>query len=233
MDTPTFNGRYADTDEPLTDRPRGLDALIPTAPDLAATEERALKRYDGYDGPREPETVAEALADVHRRCCPSGRWYCTEDELEKSAPCCTACVWADPEPERHDPVCRILSVHVANLEAALEASRKSEPTAPAGTTDGDRDGVTFTPEFDRDRLNRQAGDVYDTLAGKYDGSATWDGAPRWWTLRELAEFTGHPEASVSARIRDLRKPRFGGLTIERRRRGEGRGTWEYRLEVTP
>lgn len=52
----------------------------------------------------------------------------------------------------------------------------------------------------------------------------------WWTLAELAEATGAPEASVSARLRDFRRPRHGGHTVERRRRGgPGAGTWEYRV----
>ena len=36
------------------------------------------------------------------------------------------------------------------------------------------------------------------------------------------------EAGVSARIRDLRKPRFGGYNVERRRAGKD-GLFEYRI----
>ena len=50
----------------------------------------------------------------------------------------------------------------------------------------------------------------------------------WYSLRELATYAGGSEASVSARIRDLRKDRFGALTIDRQRRGPD-GLWEYRL----
>ena len=54
----------------------------------------------------------------------------------------------------------------------------------------------------------------------------------WLTLAELSEASGAPEASASARLRDLRRPRWGGHTVERRRRhGEGTGLWEYRLRV--
>jgi hypothetical protein len=49
----------------------------------------------------------------------------------------------------------------------------------------------------------------------------------WWTLPQLAAATGYPEASISARIRDLRKPKFGGHTVERRH--VSKGLWEYRL----
>ena len=52
-----------------------------------------------------------------------------------------------------------------------------------------------------------------------------DGA--WSTLREISAVTHAPESSVSAQLRHCRKPRFGGFTVEKRRRTTG--TWEYRL----
>lgn len=58
-----------------------------------------------------------------------------------------------------------------------------------------------------------------------------DGA--WHTLRELAERTGAPEASVSARLRDLRKPQHGGRTVTRRRAAPERGLFLYKLEAQP
>jgi hypothetical protein len=45
------------------------------------------------------------------------------------------------------------------------------------------------------------------------------GDPAWISLQSLATSTGDPEASVSARLRDFRKPRFGGHTVDRRRDG--------------
>jgi len=52
----------------------------------------------------------------------------------------------------------------------------------------------------------------------------------WRTLGEISEATGHPEASVSARLRDFRKPRFGGHTVNRRRgKWVGGSWWEYQL----
>ena len=51
----------------------------------------------------------------------------------------------------------------------------------------------------------------------------------WRTLREISNVVGAPEASVSARLRDWRKERNGGLTVDRRRRGDG-GLFEYRME---
>jgi len=53
----------------------------------------------------------------------------------------------------------------------------------------------------------------------------------WYTLPGLragCSVYGVPasEAGISARIRDLRKPKYGGHTIERRKNGS---LWEYRL----
>lgn len=48
----------------------------------------------------------------------------------------------------------------------------------------------------------------------------------WYTLRELEELTGHPQASISARLRDFRKEEFGGRTIERKHLVNG--IYQYR-----
>lgn len=78
------------------------------------------------------------------------------------------------------------------------------------------DGATFEPERDGKRINKQLQEVY---AAMQDG--------QWRTLYRLHTMTGHPEQSLSARLRDLRKTKFGGYTVERRR-AHG-GTWEYRV----
>jgi DNA-binding Lrp family transcriptional regulator len=53
---------------------------------------------------------------------------------------------------------------------------------------------------------------------------------QWRTLAEIAEATGAPEASVSARLRDLRKRKFGGHVVARRPRGDrALGLFEYQL----
>lgn len=80
----------------------------------------------------------------------------------------------------------------------------------------DHDGSTYDRALDKVRLNAQQRRVYEAVR---------DGA--WWTLAELEARTGDPQASVSARLRDFRKDKFGGFRVERRRRGVG--TWEYRL----
>lgn len=81
-----------------------------------------------------------------------------------------------------------------------------------------RDGATFDQALDGARLHYQHNRV---LAVMKDGA--------WHTLPELAAATGDPEASISARIRDLRKARFGGYVVDRRRRTVGLN--EYRLQV--
>jgi hypothetical protein len=82
------------------------------------------------------------------------------------------------------------------------------------------DGDTYEARHDQARLARQTQVVFDVMS---DG--------RWRTLSELAgEAGGIPEASASARLRDMRKRKFGGHTVERRRRGEAaKGLFEYRM----
>ena len=80
------------------------------------------------------------------------------------------------------------------------------------------DGPCFDPALDQARLTKQLGRVFDAMS---------DGA--WWTLDAIATATGDPHASVSAQLRHLRKPRFGGYAVEKRRRNADGGTWEYRL----
>jgi hypothetical protein len=84
----------------------------------------------------------------------------------------------------------------------------------------DFDGETYEPQHDQVRLNAQTQRVYDFIK---DGE--------WHTLGEISEATGDPEASVSARLRDLRKARFGGFTVDRKRDPESPGLFLYRLGV--
>ena len=83
------------------------------------------------------------------------------------------------------------------------------------------DGATYDPSRDRARLTGQLARV---LACMSDG--------KWRTLDEIAAWTGDVSvASVSARIRDLRKPKFGGHHVERRR-VEETGLFQYRLAAS-
>lgn len=49
----------------------------------------------------------------------------------------------------------------------------------------------------------------------------------WWTLPELAQAARGSEPSVSARLRDLRKGRFGAHNVERELIGNG--IYRYRV----
>jgi hypothetical protein len=83
------------------------------------------------------------------------------------------------------------------------------------------DGITYSPEFDRERLGAQLRRVLQAM--EIGG---------WYTLAEIAAHTGDTsQAAISARLRDLRKAKFGGFAVERRRRGEPRlGLWEYHMK---
>lgn len=83
---------------------------------------------------------------------------------------------------------------------------------------GPRDGITFDATKDTARLNRQMELVFNVMR---DGG--------WYTLAELHERTGEPEASCSSRVRDFRKVKFGGHVVEKRRRSKG--LFEYKLTV--
>lgn len=49
------------------------------------------------------------------------------------------------------------------------------------------------------------------------------------TLQDIEDATGYPQASISAQLRHLRKLRFGGATVEKRR--VSAGLWAYRVTV--
>ena len=87
----------------------------------------------------------------------------------------------------------------------------------------DFDGDTYNRNHDLKRLTGQNKRVSHCMK---DGS--------WRTLAEIEEIlgTGNSQSGISARLRDLRKEKFGGHTVERRRRGNAaRGLFEYRLIV--
>lgn len=81
------------------------------------------------------------------------------------------------------------------------------------------DGETYDPQRDHARLTGQIGRVFDCMK---DG--------RWRSLDSIARITGdHSHASISARLRDLRKDKFGGHTVERKHIKAG--LFHYRLIV--
>ena len=91
-----------------------------------------------------------------------------------------------------------------------------QPDAPPPLFAPTFGGSTFDPARDRERLNAQLARVLEAMS---------DGKP--WTLKELIAKCGGTEASVSARIRDLRKAKFGGHRV--RSTCVERGLWVYRI----
>lgn len=83
------------------------------------------------------------------------------------------------------------------------------------------DGADYDPKRDNHRLVPQFNRIWACMS---DG--------QWRTLREIAAITKAPEASVSAQLRHMRKPRFGSHTVNRRSKGDpALGLHEYQLIV--
>lgn len=80
-------------------------------------------------------------------------------------------------------------------------------------------GPEYQPELDFVRLTGQIERIRNIMM---DG--------KWRTLSDIECLTGDPAASISAQLRHLRKPRFGGYVVDKRRRGNRRaGLFEYRV----
>lgn len=95
--------------------------------------------------------------------------------------------------------------------------RQLEATLPP-ERDRHFDGNTFSHPHDSRRLSRQFERVRDLML---DG--------QWRTLSEIAAILRLPEASISARLRDLRKREFGGFLVENQR--VTGGLWKYRVQA--
>jgi hypothetical protein len=79
------------------------------------------------------------------------------------------------------------------------------------------DGDTYDKTLDEERLGSQLDRVISFMA---DGN--------WHDLDEVVAESGGTHASISARLRDLRKPKFGGYTVLSRRVGSAKfGYWQY------
>lgn len=78
------------------------------------------------------------------------------------------------------------------------------------------DGRTYEPKRDHERLKGQLGRVHVFMS---------DNA--WHTIPDIADAVGGSEASISARLRDFRKEKYGKLEVERRY--VRRGLFQYRL----
>lgn len=82
-------------------------------------------------------------------------------------------------------------------------------------------GSNYVPELDKVRLTGQIKRVFDCMA---DGS--------WRTLQEIEYATRDGQSSISAQLRNLRKPEFGLHTVTKRRRGDRtKGLFEYSLTI--
>jgi hypothetical protein len=84
------------------------------------------------------------------------------------------------------------------------------------------DGSDYNKELDQGRLTDQYHRIFNLMS---DG--------KWRTLQEIAFLTGDPQASISAQLRHMRKPRFGAHIV-RKQRVQGRetqGLFEYQLSV--
>lgn len=77
-------------------------------------------------------------------------------------------------------------------------------------------GEDYRPMRDDVRLTGQLMRVWDVVSS---GS--------WYTLDQLSMLTGDPQASISAQLRHLRKPRFGAHQVEKEYRGNG--LYRYRV----
>jgi uncharacterized protein (DUF2132 family) len=77
-------------------------------------------------------------------------------------------------------------------------------------------GADYKPDRDNLRLTGQLLRIWEAVS---DG--------RWYTLKDIAVQTGDPEPSISAQLRHLRKPRFGGHIVEREY--VANGLYQYRV----
>lgn len=82
------------------------------------------------------------------------------------------------------------------------------------------DGATYEPKRDYARLSGQLLKVKNLMS---DG--------QWRTLAQIRDHTGGSEAAISARLRDLRKEKYGNHTVDRESLGDG--LFRYRLILTP
>jgi hypothetical protein len=81
------------------------------------------------------------------------------------------------------------------------------------------------------RAQTQMEVIRDVLLSSAECARSQEGSGSGWlTLGEIAELTAYSETSISAQLRNLRKPKFGGYAIEKRwRRRRGGAQWEYRM----
>jgi len=79
-------------------------------------------------------------------------------------------------------------------------------------------GKTFDEQRDGGRLLAQLSQVKDLMKDS-----------KWRTLEEIEQTLSHPQASISARLIDLRKSRFGAHTVNREY--VRKGLFRYQLVI--
>lgn len=82
----------------------------------------------------------------------------------------------------------------------------------------DFDGASYDPTKDQKRLTGQLLRVFEAMRDC-----------QWHDVASLCDLAQVSPLSITARIRDLRKPKFGSYTIERKR-GNDKGLFLYRLQ---
>jgi hypothetical protein len=80
------------------------------------------------------------------------------------------------------------------------------------------DGSDYVPGRDDDRLRGQQLRIWSLMC---DG--------KFRTLGQIAAVTGDPEASISAQLRHLRKPRFGSFCVDKEY--VDHGLFKYRVSL--
>jgi hypothetical protein len=89
---------------------------------------------------------------------------------------------------------------------------------PLGTMAFRFNGSDYDPKRDNVRLTGQLQRVFKCMADS-----------KWRSLGDIEEVTGDPQASISAQLRHLRKPRFGSYQVDKKYLGDG--LYHYKLNA--
>ena len=90
--------------------------------------------------------------------------------------------------------------------------------------EADFSGEGYSEPRDKYRLGKQAVKVYNYMHNN-----------GWKSLNAIANATGEPSPSISAQLRNFRKPSFQPVDAiyEVEKRYVSKGVWEYKLIVVP
>ncbi len=104
-----------------------------------------------------------------------------------------------------------------NLPLFDKNANRDDQAKQIGKYVADFDGKHYDKTKDKARLTKQMQGVYECI-----------NSGDWKTVEEIADFTGYPQPSISAQLRNLRKEKFGGLNVKGRYRDRTR-IFEYKL----